>query len=513
MTTLDLGFMVWLRTQYRTSTRCWSQLQEKGHKPRWGRGLATLSAILALAGLAGCSAGNGPVRREIETAIRRRDMPDDAPWRDRRTQALVRAFYAERRMEPAWTNAGGATDQSRDLMEVVGRAAGEGLDPEDYSATQLAEHWKENKRPLIGTKDPKALAEFDLMCTIAAFHYMSDVYDGRISPKSLDAEWVAKPRRGDLDSLLTVALRSNRVKDLMAELPPPHPQYRQLREARKQYSELAANGDREAFRRLGLIDLNMERWRWVPRSFGDRYLMVNIPEYALHVYERDRSVLDMRVVVGKVLTATPVFSDKMTHVVINPTWNVPMSIVEGEFAAEVQQDPSFLARQRIRIFDREEGESREIDASSVNWSDPEELKRLSLRQDPGQENALGRIKFLLPNQFDVYLHDTPAGHLFAAKERSFSHGCVRVEDPVRLASYVLKGRAEASPERIQSLIEQDSTVTLELPKSLPVHIVYFTVFVQEDGTLGFRDDVYGIDQELIDKLRRREVRREQGKAA
>lgn len=513
MTTIDRGVSPgWPRVLY-SLTLSWGHLRGRRPRPRIWRGLAVSAAVLTLAGLAGCSAGNGPVRRELESAIRRRDMPEDAPWRDRRTQALVRAFYTGRRMEPAWTNAGGATDQSRDLMEVVVRAAGEGLDPEDYSATELAEHWKENKRPLIGTKDPKALAEFDLMCTIAAFHYMSDVHDGRISPKSLDAEWVAKPKHGDLDSLLTVALRSNRIKDLMAELPPPHAQYRQLREARKRYSELASSGDREALRRLGLIDLNMERWRWVPRSFGDRYLMVNIPEYALHVYERDRSVLDMRVVVGKALTATPVFSDQMTHVVINPTWNVPMSIVEGEFAAEVQQDPTFLERQRIRIFDREDGDAREIDAASVNWSDPEELKRITLRQDPGEENALGRIKFMLPNKFDIYLHDTPAGHLFAAKERSFSHGCVRVEDPLKLASYVLKGRSEASPERIQSLIAQDSTVTLELPKSLPVHIVYFTVFVQEDGTLGFRDDVYGIDQELIEKLRRREVTRERQKAA
>lgn len=513
MTTIDRGFLNGAsRTLHSTLTSKWSHLRNAAGARGW-RGLATCLALLALAGLAGCAASNAPVRREIASAIKLRDMPDDAPWRDRRTQSLVRAFYAERRMEPAWTNAGGATDQSRDLAEVVGLAAGEGLDPEDYSAAELAEHWKENKRPLIGSKDPKALAEFDLLCTIAAFHYMSDVHDGRISPKSLDAEWVAKPKRGDLDSLLTEALRRNRVKDMLAQLPPPHAQYRQLKQARRQYSAAAANGDREALRRLALIDLNMERWRWVPRAFGDRYLLVNIPEFALHVYERDRPAIDMRVVVGKEMTATPVFSDRMTHVVINPTWNVPRSIVEGEFAAEVQADPSFLARQRIRIFDREEGEAREIDAASVNWSDPEELKRLHLRQDPGEENALGRIKFMLPNKFDIYLHDTPAGHLFAAKERTFSHGCVRVEDPIGLASYVLEGRPEAAPARIESLIADGETVTLELPKALPVHIVYFTVFVQEDGTLGFREDVYGIDQELIEKLRRREVVRERQKAA
>lgn len=488
-------------------------LQIRSAKSHAWLGLTALAAVLvlALAGLVSCGGGNEPVRREIADAIRRRDMPDDAPWRDRRTQALVRAFYTNRRMEPAWTNGSGALDQSRDLADVVGRATEEGLTPDDYSAADLAEHWKENKTPLIGNKDPKALAEFDLLCTIAAFHYMSDVHDGRISPKSLDAEWVAKPRRGDFDSVLTAALRRNRVEQALTELAPPHADYKRLKEARKQYAVLVAEGNVEARRRLALIDLNMERWRWVPRSFGDRYLMVNIPEYALHVIERGRSVLDMRVVVGKALTATPVFSDRMTHVVINPTWNVPTSIVQGEFAAKLEEDPEYLARQRIRIYEGEEGDAREVEASSVNWTNPDEVSRLHLRQDPGEENALGRIKFMLPNRFDVYLHDTPAGHLFAAEERSFSHGCVRVEDPLRLARYVLAGQAQAAPGRIEELITEEKTVTLELQRPLPVHIVYFTAFIQDDGKVGFRDDVYGIDEDLIGKLQRREVVRERQK--
>jgi murein L,D-transpeptidase YcbB/YkuD len=476
--------------------------------PRAWRLLTAVAAFLTLSALVSCSARNEPVRQEIASAIRRRDMPDDAPWRDRRTQALVRAFYTKRHMEPAWTTGKGALDQARDLADVVGLAADEGLNPDDYSAAELAEHWKENKTPLIGSKDPKELAEFDLLCTIAAFHYMSDVYDGRISPKALDAEWVAQPRRGDFDSLLTAALRRNRVRQSLTELAPTQPDYQRLRSARRQYAERVANGDVAARQPLALIDLNMERWRWVPRSFGDRYLLVNIPEYALHVVERGRSVIDMRVVVGKALTATPVFSDRMTHVVINPTWNVPTSIVQGEYAAKVEQDPSFLARQRIRIYDGESQDAREIDASSVDWYDSSEVSRLRLQQDPGQENALGRIKFMLPNRFDVYLHDTPSGHLFAAEERSFSHGCVRVEDPLRLARYVLRGSPDDAPGKIESLIARESTVTLEIPKPLPVHIVYFTAYVENNGTVKFRDDVYGIDQDLIEKLHNRSVARE-----
>lgn len=468
-----------------------------------------LTAVLALAGLTGC-ASNAPVRREIASAIKRRDMPEDAPWRDRRTQSLLRAFYTERRMEPAWTTGAGAGEQAHDLAEIVGRAAEEGLNPDDYSATELAEHWKENKFELLGSKDPKALADFDLLCTIAALHYMSDLYDGRISPKALDAEWVAKPRRGDLDSLLSDALRRSNVKKMLIDLAPQQEAYRRLKEVRKQYAAKVASGaDRKTRHELAQIELNMERWRWVPRDLGERYITVNIPEYALHVVERGRTVMDMRVVVGQTMTATPVFSDEMTDVIINPTWSVPTSIVKNEMASEIEWDPQYLARQHIRIFDRDDPqETREIDASSVDWFDSVEVSRLLLRQDAGKDNALGRIKFVLPNKFDIYLHDTPAGHLFAAKERTFSHGCVRVEDPLKLARYVLNGRPEAAPGRIEELIARDSTVTLELPKPLPVHILYFTAFVQDDGKVGFLDDVYGIDQDLIEKLHERSIARE-----
>jgi murein L,D-transpeptidase YcbB/YkuD len=556
-------------------------------KRRW---LAIGGAIIAMALFAawrfygqGTGRGTGLVSRRIESDIQRRDMPDDAPWRDRRTQSLVRAFYAKRRMRPAWTSGAGALNQAHDLAEVLKRADQEGLNPDDYSATELAAHGEENKSHLLAPGDPQALAEFDLLCTIAAFHYMSDVYDGRISPKSLDAEWVATPRRGDFDSLLTEALERDRVQETLLRLAPTQDGYRKLRGARARYAKIVAAGGwpsipagaplrrgqrgprvqalrsrliisadldsaagaagvfdealeaavrryqvrygrepdgvlREteladlnvsATYRLGQIELNMERWRWAPRSFDDRHLIVNIPEYALHIFERGKSVLDMRVVVGKALTATPIFSDLMTQVVINPTWSVPVSIAQNEFAPAVRQDRDYLAKNHIRIFDGEADDAKEVPASSVNWSDTSEVRRLHFRQDAGEANALGRIKFLLPNRFDVYLHDTPAGQLFSLEERSFSHGCVRVEDPIGLARYVLRGLPEAAPGEIEKRIESGTTTTLDLPDPLPVHILYFTAFVEEKGAVGFREDVYGIDQNLIEELRSRSHARAQ----
>jgi murein L,D-transpeptidase YcbB/YkuD len=255
--------------------------------------------------------------------------------------------------------------------------------------------------------------------------------------------------------------------------------------------------------RLQQIELNMERWRWVPRSFGDRYLLVNIPEYALHVFEGRRSVLDMRVVVGKALTATPVFSDQMTQVVFNPTWSVPKSIAQTEMATAIQEDPEYLAKNHIRVFDREADGAKEVDASTVDWSDTVEVARLHLRQDEGADNALGRIKFLLPNRFDVYLHDTPAGHLFASEDRSFSHGCVRVEDPVALAEYVLRGSSAGSAAQVRQLIDAGTTTAVPVPRPLPVHIVYFTAFVGTDGSVGFRKDIYGIDADEMRQLHSR----------
>jgi murein L,D-transpeptidase YcbB/YkuD len=517
------------------------------------------------------------IRERIDRSVRHRVMPTDAPWRDRRAEVLTRAFYKQRHMAPAWTSGSGPTNAARELAAVVAHAQDEGLEPEEYSSSAIAARREEGKDQGRTGADPRSLAEFDLMCTLAAFHYMSDVSDGRISPKALDAEWVAKPRRGDLDSLLADAIEHNRVGRMLEALPPAQDGYRALRTARATYARivaaggwravpaggplrpgqhgrrvdalrarLVATGDlaasagatgaydvavEKAVRRyqarighdpdgvvrpddtaelnvpaayrLQQIELNMERWRWVPRSFGERYLLVNIPEYALHIFEGSRSVLDMRVVVGKALTATPVFSDRMTHVVFNPTWSVPKSIAQGEMAAAVQEDPEYLAKHHIRVFDRDTEGAKEVDASTVDWADTVEVGRVRLQQDEGDDNALGRIKFLFPNRFDVYLHDTPAGELFAREDRNFSHGCVRVEDPVALAEYVLRGSSSGSAEQIQRLIDAGATTAVPLPQALPVHIVYFTAFVATDGSVGFRKDVYGIDADEIQQLRGR----------
>jgi murein L,D-transpeptidase YcbB/YkuD len=460
--------------------------------------VSLLFAALAAASLAGCGEDKrlAATREEIRSDLKRRDMPADAPWRDRRTQSLLRGFYGARKMEPAWTNGRGMNGQARDFVERVARAEEEGLDPANYSLDALEERLDEPP------KEPKTLAEADLLFTIAAFHYMSDVFDGRISPRALDATWATKPRKGDLDSVLTRALEENRIDAALRDLVPQHAQYALLRKARARVAKAIAGGDSSQWNeaRLDQIELNMERWRWMPRTLGDRYLVVNIPAYELTVVEGGKPALGMKVVVGKEASKTPVFSDRMTHIVINPDWSVPDGITQNEIAPAMAGDPSHLARQRMRVFEGDQ----EVDAASVDWSDPEAVARVRVRQDPGEGNALGRMKFMFPNSFNVYLHDTPAGHLFSRDERGFSHGCVRVEDPMALATHLLRGRPEGRAEAIQAQIESGESKTIEVEPPMPVHLVYFTAYVDDAGQVQFRDDIYGIDADLSRQLRGRE---------
>ena len=226
-----------------------------------------------------------------------------------------------------------------------------------------------------------------------------------------------------------------------------------------------------ASRRRASILANMEMWRWEPREMGARRIEVNIPDFSVTVFEGDTAVHSARVVVGKPQTPTPVFSNVMRYVLINPEWQVPESIVKKEILP------------RLGHFQRLGYQVKTIGG------------RVTVRQPPGEDNALGRLAFMFPNEHSVYLHDTPARELFSEDIRALSHGCVRVEDPMRLAELVL-GWPES---RISAAIGGPER-TVFLPQPLPVHIEYFTDFVDEDGILQERPDVYGLTQKVADTL-------------
>jgi L,D-transpeptidase YcbB len=245
--------------------------------------------------------------------------------------------------------------------------------------------------------------------------------------------------------------------------------------------------------RIRQVEINLERWRWMPDDFGDRHFLVNIPAYLLMARENGNTVRAIRVIVGKAGHETPVFSGEMETVVFSPYWNVPDSIAEDETGPAIRSDPNYLARNQIDVIRRTKKGATVVDPASVNWYDPVELNQLSFRQRPGVKNALGHVKFLFPNPFNVYLHDTPADGLFAPAARAFSHGCVRVEEPEALAEYVLRDRSEWTKERISSAMNAGVERYVKLDQTIPVHIVYFTAWVDEKDGLHFLPDVYGYD--------------------
>lgn len=252
--------------------------------------------------------------------------------------------------------------------------------------------------------------------------------------------------------------------------------------------------------RIQQIQVNLERWRWMPSDFGERYIRVNIPEFKMALVESGKPALEMRVVVGKAQqNRTPVFSDKMTYLELNPSWNLPPEIVAEEIVPESGGDPGYLARKGLEVV-KGYDDPQTVDPYSVDLA---QLGSASspyrLRQGPGPANPLGQVKFMFPNEHDIYLHDTPADHLFAKEERAFSHGCIRLERPMELANVLLKG-SEWTPEKVQSVLASGEQTTVSLPKPLPVHLLYFTAWVDESGTLQFRRDVYGHDTKLAKAL-------------
>lgn len=246
--------------------------------------------------------------------------------------------------------------------------------------------------------------------------------------------------------------------------------------------------------RIRQVIINMERWRWIPKSFEPDYLLVNIPEFKLHVYEKGKEALSMKVIVGKVLNSTPIFSDKMETVVLSPYWNVPVSIVVNELQDKLISDPSYLDRLDMEVVD---SHNNIVDYHSIDWASvTEDNFKYVIRRRPGPKNDLGDVKFVFPNSRNIYLHDTPHDELFNQSMRGFSHGCVRVEDPIGLAEYLLRNKPGWNRSKIVETINLRKEQAVRLKQSLPVYLVYFTAEADSEGNVHFYDDIYSHDATL-----------------
>jgi L,D-transpeptidase YcbB len=445
---------------------------------------------------------------------------------------LLRRLYEMRGFAPIWAD---RSDRVAALTAALAAAADDGLDLAPAGQTSFG-------RPL-------AAAERDILLSDAALRLATFLAAGRTQPEQWEEDWAIHAPVLDAATGLDKALGRDRLAAWIGGLAPVDPRYLHLKEALSRYVELArqggwpqvpagptikigesdpriptirrrliiegdlpadATGDETfdpvlaqglfvfqtrhgilgdstigartiaamnvtARQRVEQIALNLERWRSLPRDFGKNYIFINVPAAMLEVFEDGAPVMKMRVVTGDPKHPTPVVQSRIQAVTFNPSWRIPSSIVKNEIAPKLKLDRRYLEKNEMV---RGPG---------------------GLEQIPGPKNPLGRIKFETPNKFDVYLHDTPSRKSFARVVRAESHGCVRLEDARGLAAYVLKA-PRWTPELIEQAVATGETQRTDPGRRLGVSILYFTSFVDDDGTVEFRDDVYGRDKRLRDAL-------------
>lgn len=429
----------------------------------------------------------------IETRLADPKLPLP-PRLSRRDRDALAAFYKAASHRPLWLADRDWTSQARGLTARLALAAEDALDPAAYPIPALA--------PAGRAFTPADLAEAELKLSAAAFLYARDARGGRLDPARLSPNMTPTLDLPPLAAVLAPLAGADDPGEVLLAFNPAYPGYRALRRkladlrSNRPAGPLVASGRPTADRRASAVrsiaiisdmdepppspappggarleaDIvaNMERWRWLPATVAPRYVAVNVPEFQLRLMEGGHVALEARVITGKPDTPTPIVSGELDRAVVNPSWHIPPSIMKNEILPGLARDPGYAARRGYEVIRRGDV--------------------VSVRQPPGERNALGFIKFLFPNNHAVYLHDTPNRNLFASGRRAFSHGCVRVDQPFRLAEAVL-GREWSEP-RLKRLIGQGERA-IRLPEKLPVHLTYFTV--EADGYGGVRtfEDLYG----------------------
>lgn len=455
----------------------------------------------------------------------------------KKDRTTIDAFYSGRNYAPIWISDGKANARARAAIAYLGHVDADGLDPADYPVPDFA-----------SLTDPAALAEAEIRLTTSVITYAHHALIGRVhwSRVSGDISYDRKPP--DPADVLANMINAKDVGEALDAYEPHNPGYLalkaklaeiragkddtgeakiangpalkvgmqdkrvpQLRERLDiagdgtTYDKVLAEAVKKFQREHGLkptgtltsatiealdgrkpdhpadiIIANMERWRWMPHDLGKVYVIVNLPDFTLRVIDDGKQVWKTKIVDGKPETPTPIMSAEMKYITVNPTWNVPPSIVAKEYLPALQQDSTVLERMGLQV-------SRNPDGT------------IHISQPPGDKNALGRVRFNFPNKFLVYQHDTPDKYLFAYSRRAFSHGCMRVQDPVKYAEVLLsivrpgQGYTE---DRIRKMFGNTET-DIQFPKFIPVHLTYQTAFVDENGKLEFRDDIYGRDKALL----------------
>ena len=496
----------------------------------------------------------GAIRKRLDAAANARSQAEASLIAD------IRSYYETRQFEPVWIRQGRPTGQIEALARRIADARLDALDPADYPLPDLAADNLDDVDTVAKTDFAASLAVVRYVTHLAAGRVtprslskhvtenpekpvVADILAGLAASTDIDAALKSfEPRHAQYWALkrkLAELLAATDVADQ-----PAIPHGRVLRHGshdprvvllrRRLGAELADGGDPELFDRnllnavrefqtknalgadgivgqgtlaalnrdnrqslIATISANIERWRWMPRQLGQFHVDVNIPEFTLRVVRGGKIVHTTRVIVGKRSNPTPVFSDEMEHLIVNPYWNVPTSIVSNEMLPDIMIDPTgFFYRNGYELFARGQGRGGmfPVHPEMVDWFtiDPKEVL---IRQPPGRGNALGRIKFMFPNRHAVYLHDTPTKNLFKRNVRAFSHGCVRVMDPMAFADVILADDPDWDSRRLERMFGGEER-KVELSRHIPVHLTYFTAVVGDDGTVETFGDLYGYDQAI-----------------
>jgi murein L,D-transpeptidase YcbB/YkuD len=408
-------------------------------------------------------------------------------------QAALAEYYSVPDGPLVWVNENGLNDRAKAVMEEIGKSDEYGLRAGDYKLPKSS-----------GYDDPHQasatdwLADAEIKISFAVLGYARDARGGRIDPSRLTDNLdptLALPV--PLEVLDSIAIRSDPARYLRS-FQPDEPQFERLRHilARSRGRGSSSSGIGASTVRTILV--NMERWRWLPQGLGPYYVNVNVPEFMLRVVEDDKVVHTTRVVVGKLDKQTPIFSQDMQEVVFNPFWNVPNSIKTEELLPYLTQaggDTSVLESHDLHI----KVGGQEVNPASIDWGRID-IRGLNIYQPPGPDNVLGNVKFVFPNKHDVYMHDTPQKLLFEQRIRAESHGCMRVQNPDELATVLLKHDRGWTQGRVASAIATGYDLHVALAHRIPVYITYFTVWVNDDGSLATFGDVYGHDARMVAAL-------------
>jgi L,D-transpeptidase YcbB len=406
------------------------------------------------------------------------------------TKETVKKIYAINQMKMIWVDSFSIKADADSLIHFVSGAAEHGLLPEDY-------HVEGINAVRQSELDHKIAAETDVLLTDAFVSLWYHLKYGRVNKKTFTRTKIDSLIYTDAIDALKTALANHSVNAVLREREPKHPEYSIVKKSLKKY--LAKNlHDTTIARRRDQLVANLERWRWEPKT-PERYIAVNVPSFSLKVVEEDSIILESRVIIGKPETPTPNIKSRINSFIIYPYWHVPKSIVK-EILPAIQQDTTYLKKHNYQVID---GNGKLIKTSTIDWKKytPEDFPYI-LRQREGSENTMGVIKFVFPNNYGVYLHDTNARRLFSKQDRALSHGCIRVQKAVDLAKYLAKDDdTYVDAADLEQYLLVQKRLEVKVVKPISVHLNYFTVQPHADSVIFF-NDLYKSDRAMVDSINR-----------